>query len=87
MDFDEDVDNKRRDILNTVSDATSYIADAYNYEFALDVKMFQEHQRNDKKIKKQAKMALNDQTFIISLKDVEGIELVHKNKKNWYQAL
>ena len=38
MDFEEDVDNKIRDILNTVSSATAYIADAYNYEFALDVK-------------------------------------------------
>ena len=87
MDFEEDVDNKIRDILNTMSNATAYIADAYNYEFALDVKMFQEHQRNDKKIKKQAELALNNQTSVISLKDVEGIELVHKNKKNWYQAL
>ena len=81
MDFEEDVDNERRDILNTMSDATAYIADAYNYEFALDVKMFQENQRNDKKIKKQAKLALNDQTSTVSLKDIEGVELVHKNNK------
>ena len=45
MDFDKGVDNKRREILNTVSDATAYyIANAYNYEFALNVKMFQKHQ-------------------------------------------
>ena len=49
MDFDKGVDNKRREILNTVSDATAYIANAYNYEFALDVKMFQKHQQNDTK--------------------------------------
>ena len=62
MDFDKDVDNKRREILNTVFNATAYIADAYNYEFALDVKMFQKYQQRDKKIKKQANMALNNQT-------------------------
>ena len=72
LDFEEDVDNERRDILNTMSDATSYIADAYNYEFALDVKMFQEHQKNDKRIIKQAELALNNKTSIISLKEVEG---------------
>ena len=66
LDFEEDVDNERRDILNTMSDATSYIADAYNYEFALDVKMFQEHQKNDKRIKKQAELALNNQTSVSS---------------------
>ena len=38
MDFEEDLDNKKIEILNTVSNATAYIADAYNYEFALDVK-------------------------------------------------
>ena len=81
LDFEEDVDNERRDILNTVSDATSYIADAYNYEFALDVKMFQEHQKNDKRIIKQAELALNNKTSIISLKEVEGVDLVHKNNK------
>ena len=81
MDFEEDVDNERRDILNTMSDATSYIADAYNYEFALDVRMFQEHQKKDKRIIKQAELALNNKTSIISLKEVEGVDLVHKNNK------
>jgi hypothetical protein len=51
MDFEEDVDNKIRDILNTVSNATAYIADAYNYEFALDVKMFQEHKEMIKRLR------------------------------------
>tara|TARA_B110001450_G_C17424255_1_gene401168 strand:- start:58 stop:633 length:576 start_codon:yes stop_codon:yes gene_type:complete len=82
MDFEEDLDNKKIEILNTVSNATAYIADAYNYEFALDVKMFQEHQKKDKRIKKQAaELALNTQTTFISLKDVEGVKLVHKNNK------
>ena len=81
MDCEEDLDNKKREILNTVSNASAYIADAYNYEFALDVKMFQEHQKKDKRIKKQAELALNNQTSVISLKDVEGVKLVHKNNK------
>ena len=29
----------------------------------------------------RAKLALNNQTTLISLKDVEGVELVHKNNK------
>ena len=44
--------------------------------------MFQEHQKKDKRIKKQAaELALNTQTTFISLKDVEGVKLVHKNNK------
>jgi hypothetical protein len=49
--------------------------------FALDVKMIQEHQQNDKYVRGQAKLALNNQTTLINLKDVEGVELVHKNNK------
>ena len=81
MDFEEDLDNKRREILNTVSDATAYIADAYDYEFALDVKLIQKHQQSDRKVRGQAKLALNKQITLISLKDAEGVELVHKNNK------
>ena len=44
--------------------------------------MIQEHQQNDKKVRRQAKLALNNQITLISLKDVEGVELVQKQKTN-----
>ena len=79
-------DNDCEDPL--VGDETSesqsrfFIQDEFmDMEFALDVKMFKEHQDRDQELQKKLKSALKNKSPSYSVKNVEGTELIHLNNR------
>ena len=69
---------------NTALDASEFIdARLDNYEFALDVRMVDKHQQQDKvlqsTIKEELKQHPNGTTY--TTKKVEGVYLIHKNNR------
>ena len=68
----------------TALDASEFIDATFdNCEFALDVRMFDQHQKQDKtlqtKVNKELEKHPNGNTY--TTKEVEGIELIHENDK------
>ena len=46
-------------------------------EFALDVRMFKEHQDRDHELQRKLKAALKNMSPSYSVKNVEGTDLIH----------
>ena len=68
----------------TALDAAEFIdAQFSNCEFALDVRMFNEHQQEDDVLQDTIKNELNrhPETTLYTTKEVEGVYLLHKNNK------
>ena len=68
----------------TVIDAAELISGkCSDCEFALDVNIFHYHQDKDKEILKQVqnKIRKNSHSIIYTTKEVEGVDLVHKNNE------
>ena len=68
----------------TAFDASEFIDTTFdNCEFALNVRMFEQHQKQDKalqtKVNKELEKHLNGNTY--TTKEVEGVYLIHENDK------
>ena len=81
-----EADDDSEDLLvnDEVSESQSrfFVQDEYmDMEFALDVKMFKEHQDRDQELQKKLKTALKNDNSSYSNKNVEGTDLIHFNNK------
>ena len=68
----------------TALDASEFIDARFdNCEFALDVRMFEKHQQQDKVLQLQIKEELKKHPngTLYTTKEVEGVYLIHKNNK------
>ena len=68
----------------TALDASEFIDARFdNCEFALDVRMFEKHQQQDKVLQLQIKEELDKHPngTLYTTKEVEGVYLIHKNNK------
>ena len=74
----------------TDKDAAEFIFERYNNcEFARNVKMFDNHPHQDLKMQKQIaeEMKKNPHSMRYTIKEVEGVYLIHKNNKVLVQRL
>ncbi len=81
MTFEEIFENEESR-ETTFADVTARIDEEYlDMEFALDVRMFKTHQRNDSTLQQRIRKSNNNETSSYTYKEVEGEELIHFNNK------
>ena len=79
---DDEYDDLLHDMEISESQARHFIQDEYyDCEFALDVRMFKEHQERDIKLQDKVKKSLKQEVSAYSVKEVEGVELIHCRNK------
>ena len=81
-----EADDDSEDLLlnDEVSESQSrfFVQDEYmDMEFALDAKMFKEHQDRDEELQKKLKTALKNDNTSYTIKNVEGTDLIHLNNR------
>ena len=80
MDIESDPFDTTERVIKLI-EAEALVEEISDSEFPLDVHMFKTHQHNDTKLQQRVSKAIKNGSKVISLKKVEGVDLLHENNK------
>ena len=80
MNIESDLFDTTERVIN-MTEAEALVEEILDSEFLLDVHTFKKHQHNDTKLQQRVSKAIKKGSKVISLKKVEGVDLLHENNK------